>query len=528
MLALKHARLPAPTPFFFLLLHLCKPQAYTLSWCRISKPMRPPKRSLEDMDPEKPAAKKRRRPSLCTWPVHLTSDLLHKAPCPSFCLSGSGLVQKSLNSPAVPVPVLASDCTPSNKYLTLPSPTLFYDSSVQDWLSNLPHPRSFSGRRPDSAPPRLGAGEGLQGLEAGTVQPPSTAIIKRMAPPRLQGSVEGSVTSTPTSRPGTSSRIYRSVIHTNGIQLDDTGDEMPEEIREFVKTTVLKERTSSRLGQESIRKVKTIVKMLADNAEASILDLIHTDIFPEMGLGIGRGGNTPWSPEPLPRNDIYPYRLSIPKPDFHYGYPIGRHSDWTAQETAVLDHVMARPYTQPARGNCFPFLIIEAKSEAAGGTLWLAENQAAGSGSHAVNGMRWLLAQAQLSAATPTDKPRSETNSHLDSLAFTIAMTNRHAFFYAHYYLEAEKKFYMSYIADFSFIKPSEIQACRDTIQNILDHGLEGRRTTIRWALGKLFPFPDSWKVSRSANSEDSASVNAPPTETTALIRNPERGRYVI
>lgn len=59
-----------------------------------------------------------------------------------------------------------------------------------------------------------------------------------------------------------------------------------------------------------------------------------------------------------------------------------------------MNHLKARPYTQPARGNSFPFLMIEIKSEAAGGTLHVAENQAAGSGSHSVNSISWLLQEA--------------------------------------------------------------------------------------------------------------------------------------
>ena len=44
--------------------------------------------------------------------------------------------------------------------------------------------------------------------------------------------------------------------------------------------------------------------------------------------------------------------------------------------------------------NCYPFLALELKSEAAGGTFLYAERQAAGSFASCVNSMHWLLEEA--------------------------------------------------------------------------------------------------------------------------------------
>ncbi|KAN0068956.1 hypothetical protein V8E54_013125 [Elaphomyces granulatus] len=91
----------------------------------------------------------------------------------------------------------------------------------------------------------------------------------------------------------------------------------------------------------------------------------------------------------LMRTGIFPLRfpaLSAPKPDLDYGYATGQSSDWSCEENTIADHEFARPYTQPARGNKFPFFVFELKSEATGGTWWHAENQAAGSGTCCVGG----------------------------------------------------------------------------------------------------------------------------------------------
>ena len=82
--------------------------------------------------------------------------------------------------------------------------------------------------------------------------------------------------------------------------------------------------------------------------------------------------------------NINQYDVSAPKPDTHFGYPTNQRSGWSYAQSNVITHPMARPYAQPARGNTFPFLKVEMKSEAADGTIYATENQAAGSGSHSV------------------------------------------------------------------------------------------------------------------------------------------------
>jgi hypothetical protein len=86
-----------------------------------------------------------------------------------------------------------------------------------------------------------------------------------------------------------------------------------------------------------------------------------------------------WTPESLPYNAEYGLPVSTPKPDLHTDTrPATRpFSTWSPKENLVVDHMFARPYTQPARGNKFPFLVFELKLESTGGTLWHAENQAA-------------------------------------------------------------------------------------------------------------------------------------------------------
>ena len=219
--------------------------------------------------------------------------------------------------------------------------------------------------------------------------------------------------------------------------------------------------------------------------------------------GIGEGGNTLWSTDPLPNNPRYQYPLAGPKPDVHLGYSTGQRSQWSFEESNVIDHRVAQPYTQPARDNTFPFLIFEIKSEAAGGTLWHAENQAAGSGSRSVSALSWLLDQA------------SVTSSTTDKVAFTATLTHREVIFYIHWQSPEDRRFYMSYLKRYSSLEAEDIRGCNNTVKNIIDHALGPRKETIKTALQALFPFPENWKTSRTADSVSSTPATSFVSEST-------------
>lgn len=321
--------------------------------------------------------------------------------------------------------------------------------------------------------------------------------------PQSQGQSFGgtSVASGQSSRPNTSSSIYRSILQNNGVRIDHTGDEIPKELRELVDTEILKRRTSKISPEEVSTTTKTAIN-IADSAEGNIYDLIGTAMFPVKRFDIGRGGNTPWSTDAIPRSTQYSNSLATPKPDVHIGYPTDMQTTWTSKENAVVDHRVATPYTRPARGNSFPFLVFELKSEAAGGTLWQAENQAAGSGAHCVNSMRWFLREAY----------PSTTPSLLATVAFTIAVNHREAIYHIHFYSEETAINYMSWIGTFSTLREADIQRSNDATENILEYGLGTRQRKIRSALGDMWPCLERWKPSRPASvldpQEDSASAS--------------------
>jgi hypothetical protein len=198
----------------------------------------------------------------------------------------------------------------------------------------------------------------------------------------------GSVASAQSSRPSIPSPVYRLTPVNNNIYMDHRGRKIPENVRALVDTDILKERSSPPLTQERVFEIVETAEDLADSAEGKVSDLIRTLMFSVKRRDIGEGGDTMWSTDALPYNPLYQHSFSAPKPDYHYEYPAGQKSNWKYKENAVVDHRVLRPSAQPARGNRFPFLTVEIKSEATGGTIWHTENQAAGSSAYCVKSVR--------------------------------------------------------------------------------------------------------------------------------------------
>ncbi|KAL9112359.1 MAG: hypothetical protein Q9187_007785 [Circinaria calcarea] len=396
-------------------------------------------------------------------------------------------------------------------------PQLSTGEPINDWISAVcvqdTHPSDFPSDRPISPPSdRPSTCPATVDVGKDKYTPPSLARIKQMSqqPSQHGENADSGLGTSQSGKPGTSHPLYRSTLYNNHITLDFSGRRIPEELRTFADEYILKQRKSPQLGDEAVAKVKDTAEELAECTEGPIAKLIRTDMFPFERPGIAEGGNSPWSTVGLPNNPEYQYDVAVPEPDTHFGYPTNQRSAWSTAQNNVIAHPVARLYAQPAPGNTFPFLMVEIKSEAAGGSIYVAENQAAGSGSHSVNALLWLLKEAGT----------YDSSSLKDTIAFTITMSHREAIFYLHWYSEADRRYYMSFLKSYSSMTTKDIRACNNTVKNIIDHGLEVRRPAISTALEALFPFPQHWKRTRPASITPST-----PATSSAVEMRPSRRR---
>ena len=361
-------------------------------------------------------------------------------------------------------------------------------SRIEGWLEEVSRSPPI---RASSCPPQLENSNLLQTIEIDEGQPLSFDVVHEMSQSERQSNGAGSIASGRSSRLSTSHPDYRKILRNNGIKIDDIGEKIPSDLRRFLDVHILQER-SSKLSPEAIdAAVETAISM-EESLEANVYSLADTALLPIKRPGIGRGGNTPWCTDGLPRNEVYPYPLAAPKADIHIGYPTDRTSKWKVEENAVIDHDVAKRLTQPAKGNSFPFFVFEIKSEAMGGNHWQLENHAAGSGAGCVNTMRWLYREAY-----PSEDP-----SIVDTIAFSASVTHRLAIYHVHFYLPEENQHYMSWIATRETMR--QIQKSNHLVESIFEHCLGARQTKVRKALSRLYPFPHHWKNSRPASAMES------------------------
>lgn len=296
--------------------------------------------------------------------------------------------------------------------------------------------------------------------------------------------------------PGTSDAAYIDTLYGHGIVMDLSGRKLPEELKPL-KERILQERSSPELDDKAIFAVMDAAEELAYNSEGPINKVLRTSMFP-LGYGsLAEGGNTQWNTIAMPNNPHCDNRLSAPKPDAYLAYPRGAKSPWTVQQNNIVNHPRLRPYSQPAKRNTFPALSVELKAESAGGVLTTAEVQAAGSGSHSVNAMRWLLEEAKAAGLDGVDLMQ-------DTVSFSIVSSHRQAVFYLHWLNPKEKLFYMSYLKSYSSFEADSIRGCNNAIKNIIDNAEGPRKIKIGKALVALEPLKGSW--------DPQPTVTNPPT----------------
>ena len=377
------------------------------------------------------------------------------------------------------------------------STTLSKHSAIQAWIStvsdtedHLDYPES---NRASSCPPSIDPRK-TQRL------PLSTAAIKQMAQTQSQRT-DSVAQGSQSGKPTTSSPLYRETIFYNNISMDLSGRRMPQTLKDFIKTDILKER-SPPLNDAAVDEVIDTALEIAESTEGPTNTIIRSHMFPLKHAGVAEGGNTLWNTIALPRNPDYEHELSAPKPDAYLGYSQGQETNWPLHQANVINHPKARPYTKPGRGNSFPFLMVELKAEAAKGTLYVAENQAAGSGSHSVNSVLWLLEEAKRQGLATDDMLK-------DTLSYSAIISHRLVIFYIHWYSEEQKRFYMSYVKSYSTVEAADIRACNSTVKNIVDHALGTRKTRISAALQQLSPIPAQWNPPKMSSTTRSTSVSS-------------------
>lgn len=307
---------------------------------------------------------------------------------------------------------------------------------------------------------------------------------------------------------------YPDTLFLNGVVMDRSARKIAPDLKTYIEELVKRKRSSPPLKQEELDSVIEIAEEVADSSEGPVHRIFDTPMFPVNRAGIAAGGNTLFSTEPIPGNPDAPYEIAIPKPDRHYGYPTGQRSRFSYTQGSVIAHPFVNQFSRPTSDNAFPFLIVE-ETEAKGGTLWHAELQAAGGGTHMVNSIKWLLKQAQARQSSAMFKIDDRK-----TLAFSVCLTARQVLLYVHSYSSENRQFLMSCIGSYVPTQSQQIQDCNRHIKNIVDWALDTRRKDIETSLDILYPLPSTapGKRKRLESIANSRSVT-PATSLSVTVQ---------
>lgn len=95
-----------------------------------------------------------------------------------------------------------------------------------------------------------------------------------------------------TSQNGRPDISHSGTLYNNYITLDYSGRQMPEELRTFANTQILKQRESPQLEDEAVFKVIDTVEKFADSIENPTAKLLRTDMFSFERSDTAEGGNS--------------------------------------------------------------------------------------------------------------------------------------------------------------------------------------------------------------------------------------------
>lgn len=290
----------------------------------------------------------------------------------------------------------------------------------------------------------------------------------------------------------TSSRIrgsgYREDLEQLGVFIYRLGRNIPPELKAHAENVLEKERLSpGLLGPE----IKSIIEELEDNVnsdEATVRDTFaSTKLMPSKTDYKGKfvvGGDTVFNRRALPHNPAdttNKFGIVNPKPDKQYSYPL---KGFSKEEQQVMQHERVAPFAKPTSTGRWPFFVVEYKSESRGGTSYVAENQNAGTGTHCVNSLETLFKYTE----------GNEKRTIINSAMFSCVAMVTGAVIWVHWRaVGPDGRFASSPVGFYNFQQPNDVKKFRNSVRNIIDHGLDERMNSIKAALNELFPGLSTW-----------------------------------
>lgn len=164
--------------------------------------------------------------------------------------------------------------------------------------------------------------------------------------------------------------------------------------------------------------------------------------------------------------------LSRPHPDFAFGYPKKSFNKSQLNTIKLFVTESHKNYAMPDDAVIFPFLVVEAKAQSAGGTHFVASNQAANAGAVAMAGTLELAQRISAEDEIDIDQPQF----------FSISIDYATAYINAHWLSRDTENgafcFHMGHLQRY-VLDADGLKAVNLAAKNILHYGVNTRLTKI-------------------------------------------------
>lgn len=243
------------------------------------------------------------------------------------------------------------------------------------------------------------------------------------------------------------------------IFIDETFPKMDDSLAKNLAIDAKKLETKSE--KELVRKLVTPLILAITEVPVQSLEMSEDKLWV-------RAINVPLDPD----SPAVPITLSRPRPDFVFGYPIKSFNKTRLNTIKLLVAESHENYAMPDEAAIFPFLVVEAKAQAAGGTHFVASNQAAHAGAVAMLGTLELARRISAEEDIDLDQPQF----------FSISIDYATAHINAHWLCRDTENgafcFHMRHLQTY-LLDADGLKAVNLAVKNILHFGVTKRLANI-------------------------------------------------
>ena len=249
----------------------------------------------------------------------------------------------------------------------------------------------------------------------------------------------------------------------------------PKELMERAMKIITNKELFPEMNDAFAQELAVTAQNLETEAESDLVRRLGIELIPAMRKvphqSLQGNENRLWlnavAIPPNPDDLVIPPQLPKPKPNMVFGYSPIAFNKYQLLAMKLLENQLKQDYAMPDERVRFPFLVIDFKSQAAGGTHFIATNQLANAGAVAMEGILQLARKILAEKDIDFDEPQF----------FSLSIDHSTANVNVHWLSQNEDGvfcFHMKHLLQ-RFLDVDGLKAIDRAVKNILHYGVDKR-----------------------------------------------------